>query len=172
MSALSNSTCESKAQNYDDTAVKEVVKEVVKEYSGTIANMNVDLGAKDDEILKLQEMLRALTKGNSTEDMLPPSTSKVGNTDNNAEREDGDISFSSDIIDLLAFTPVFETDIPIPPDIPLPPDNETNSLTSGSQSNKRTRRETLKIDENCQRPRTESASSVNKSSSSEEAMTL
>ena len=60
MSALSNSTRESKAQKYADTTVKEVVKE----YSGTIANMNIDLGAKDDEILKLQEMLRALTKGN------------------------------------------------------------------------------------------------------------
>ena len=134
--------------------------------------MNIDLGAKDGELLKLQEILHVLTKGNSTEDILLTSASKVGNTNTNADNEDNDISLSSDTINPLAFTHIFETDIPIPSDIPLPPDNESTSLTSGSQSNKRNRHETPKIDKNRQRPRTELASFGNKSSSSEEAMTL
>ena len=110
-------------------------------------------------------MLRALTKEDDTEN-------KAGSTNKDAEREDDDISYSTDTIDPLAFTPVFETEILIPPDIPLTPDNETNSLTSGSQSNKRIRHDTPEMDTNRQRPRTDSANTVDKSSLSEEAMTL
>ena len=58
MSEMTGSTRESKAKRYADSAVKDVAAQ----YSSTIANMNNDLGVKDDRIEQLELLVRNMSK--------------------------------------------------------------------------------------------------------------
>lgn len=53
---MTGSTCESKAKSY----AAEAVNEVATQYTSTLSNMTTDLGAKDDQIAKLQLQLKQL----------------------------------------------------------------------------------------------------------------
>ena len=159
MSALSNSTRESKAQRYADSAVKDVVRE----YSGTILNMTSDLGAKDDEIAKLQAMLHNLRNETDKDNETPKDISPTNKVEVVIELEnDDDDNLSYDPeelskLDPTAFNPVFEKGA------------ASLSVTSESPSKKRGGCELGNEEHNLQRPRT---ASFTKPSSSEEAMVL
>ena len=164
MSALSNSTRESKAQRYADSAVKDVVRE----YSGTILNMTSDLGAKDDEIAKLQAMLHNLRNETDKDNETPKdatlsissSINKVGMVIELENDDDDNLSYEPEELSKLdptAFSPVFEKDV------------TSLSGTSESPSKKRGGGELDNGEPNLKRPRT---ASITKPSSSEEAMVL
>jgi hypothetical protein len=78
LSAMTGSTRESKAKRYAD----EAVKAVAAEYSGTILNMNSDIGQKDDRIAELEMLLLSLR----------PKTSESSPTkDDNGSTTDMDV---------------------------------------------------------------------------------
>ena len=188
LSEMTGSTRESKAKQYAETAVKEVVAE----YSGTIVNMTNDLEAKDDEITKLRMMLLSLKNSEGNVD-LTKDTDTPGDNPEDAivligDNEEGDKSQSSDILfesedlsklDPLAFTPVFEKDI-TQADIPAPPDTKEIILldiesTINSEQIRNKKRSSLDVEDhsNLQRPRSSPRLTASKkTSSSEEAMVL